>query len=250
MNIDDIIDTNECSLMRRMLQEVWNNNSQYIRNNYERMLLEKIIEAMCIVDSKFFVNPEDIDFAYINEPLKTASDQTISQPTTVARMLMLLDVRKGSNILEIGAGSGWNACLMAFLSNGGKIKSVDKVKELIDIANKNLQAFREYIEKNKPVYLRRFYNIEFKQRNFFRLIETEKKRYDRIIITAGIPDAKTERDVEKTAIKLLKEKGILVCPYTTGPLIIYTKTSSGLKSWKTTDYFLGEYYRFVPLTRR
>lgn len=54
--------------------------------------------------------------AYEDRPLPIAEGQTISQPSTVAFMLGLLGVEKGDKILDIGAGSGWAACLMGYLA--------------------------------------------------------------------------------------------------------------------------------------
>src|SRR5699024_7586638 len=48
-------------------------------------------------------------------PLPIGDGQTNSQPTTVADMLRLLDVREGNRVLDLGAGSGWTTALLAHL---------------------------------------------------------------------------------------------------------------------------------------
>jgi len=84
-------------------------------------------------------------------------------------------------------------------------------------------------------------NIEFKLLNILKQLNTWQEQYDRIIITAGINKTQ-ENLIFQLAKKVLKEKGILVCPYTHGPLIILKKENS--KVIKDTTM---EQYVFVPL---
>ncbi len=84
---------------------------------------EKIIDAFKSIDRIKFV-PESLKRrAYVNEPLLIGFGQTISQPLTVAFMLELLDPQPGENILEIGAGSGWQTAMLAHIV-GRKVSPV------------------------------------------------------------------------------------------------------------------------------
>ena len=72
-------------------------------------------QAFRAIDRKDFVRPEHRAEAYGNYPLPIGEGQTISQPYTVAFMLDLLDPRPGERILDVGAGSGWQAALLAHM---------------------------------------------------------------------------------------------------------------------------------------
>ncbi|HVK23855.1 MAG TPA: methyltransferase, FxLD system [Actinokineospora sp.] len=64
-----------------------------------------------------------------------------SVPTVVAMMLDQLDVRPGHNILEIGAGTGYNAALLAVLTGpNGRVTTVDIDEEVTAGARRGLDA--------------------------------------------------------------------------------------------------------------
>ena len=68
----------------------------------------RVMEAFLRVPRHKFVPPEYRDAAYIDAPLPIGEGQTISQPSTVARMLLLAELQERDDVLEIGTGSGWN----------------------------------------------------------------------------------------------------------------------------------------------
>ncbi len=62
-----------------------------------------------------------------------------SQPAIMAIMLEQLDLRPGQNVLEIGAGTGYNAALMARLVGGtGRVTTVDIDEDIVAGARENL----------------------------------------------------------------------------------------------------------------
>lgn len=62
-----------------------------------------------------------------------------SGPTIVAAMLTALDVRPGQRILEIGAGTGYNAALLATLAGiGGQVTTIDINADVTAAARRNL----------------------------------------------------------------------------------------------------------------
>lgn len=102
----------------------------------------KIIKAFEKIDRADFVLPEFKPQAYEDYPLPLGHGQTISQPYTVAFMLGLLDVKPGERILEIGAGSGWQTALLAYLAApGGKVAAIERILELVKLARRNLAKY-------------------------------------------------------------------------------------------------------------
>lgn len=220
----------------RLLKSVRHNLLYLAAGKKEKENLEHIIEAIRAVDRFFFVR--DRGDAYFDTALSIGYNQTISQPSTVARMLMLAELGSDKNLLELGAGSGWNASLAGFLIYPGKVLSLDIVPQLIEKARENLNSLKDsmgYEERKK------LDNIEFRVLNIFKQLDTWQERYDRIIITAGINQTQ-EGLILQLAEELLLDKGILVCPYTYGPLIILKKDDGSIKKNTTR-----EEYVFVPL---
>ena len=220
----------------RLLKSVRNNLLFLAAGKKEKENLNLIIEAMQVIDRTFFV--ENIEDAYYDTALSIGYYQTISQPSTVARMLMLSELKAGQDLIELGAGSGWNASLMGFMVYPGKVLSLDIVPQLIEKAQSNLNSLKKsLILGNK----KRLSKIEFKVFNILKELDTWQEQHDRIIITAGINQ--TQEDlIYQLAERVLKEQGILVCPYAHGPLIILKKENGKLTK-NTTSVF----YDFVPL---
>ena len=182
---------------------------------------EKILNAINEVDRKYFMD-ENKKLAYENEAIPIGYGQTISQPSTVARMLSLLELKKTDSVLEIGTGSSWNAALLATLSK--KVLTLDIVKQLIDRAE----------EKTKELGIK---NIEIRLEDFRKI----KEKFDKITFTAGILHD-DEKIIENFAKSHLKDKGILVCPFRSGPLIVIKKNKNRIEKTYTK-----EEYGFVPL---
>ena len=98
---------------------------------------DPVLKAFLAVPRELFVDPSYRDQSYADHPLPIGCEQTISQPTTVMLMLQLLKVLPGQRVLEIGAGSGYNAALLAELS--GVVVTVERHKQLVKIAQENLK---------------------------------------------------------------------------------------------------------------
>jgi protein-L-isoaspartate(D-aspartate) O-methyltransferase len=73
---------------------------------------ESVIAAIGSVPRHFFFDDIFVEHAYQDKAFPIAEGQTISQPYTVAFQTELLQVKPGHKILEIGTGSGYQACIL------------------------------------------------------------------------------------------------------------------------------------------
>jgi protein-L-isoaspartate(D-aspartate) O-methyltransferase len=76
----------------------------------------RVLEAMESVPRHLFVPPERVFAAYADEPLPIGEGQTISQPFMVAAMAEALELEGRERVLEVGAGSGYQAAVLSMLA--------------------------------------------------------------------------------------------------------------------------------------
>lgn len=220
--------------MREMLESVYRYNSNFIKNKEEEKLMERILFAMTIIDRRFFAS------SYEDTSLPIGSNQTISQPSTIARMIILSRLEPYDSILEIGTGSGYNAAILAFLAYPGFIVSVDRIKALNEKAQQNISSLKNHLKQTSPQTIEKM-KINLLLENILHPDKIKEKKYDKIIFTAGIEKSKEEY-IEKTAKNLLKNKGRLICPYSQGSILIIEKRNKEL-----IKSYTQEHYVFVPL---
>jgi protein-L-isoaspartate(D-aspartate) O-methyltransferase len=94
-----------------------------------------------------FAQREGLEAVYRDEAILTKRNRrgaplsSSSQPAVMAPMLELLQVEEGMNLLEIGAGTGYNAALLSLLvGRAGKVVSVDVDPELAQGARRALRT--------------------------------------------------------------------------------------------------------------
>ena len=85
-----------------------------------------------------FVPPDVRELAYGDTPLPIGAGQTISQPYIVAYMVEALSIRHSDKVLEIGAGSGYAAAVLAELAD--EVYAIERVTELAESAAAHLRA--------------------------------------------------------------------------------------------------------------
>jgi protein-L-isoaspartate(D-aspartate) O-methyltransferase len=151
---------------------------------------ERVLRAMATVPRHLFVPDTERDVAYADGPLPIGFGQTISQPYIVALMLEALELRGYETVLEVGAGSGYQAALLGRLVR--KVYAVEIVPELADSASRALAGFGasnvEVVVGDGSVGL------------------LEHAPYDAIVVAAGAPS------VPEPLVEQLMVGGRLVVP--------------------------------------
>jgi protein-L-isoaspartate(D-aspartate) O-methyltransferase len=98
----------------------------------------RVITAMLRVPREKFVPESEREFAYGDYPLRIGHGQTISQPYIVAYMVEALNLKGGEKVLEVGAGSGYAAAVLAEM--GTKVYAIERIEALTEQARANLAA--------------------------------------------------------------------------------------------------------------
>ena len=190
----------------------------------KRISDERILEAIGKIPRHLFLDSSFLEFAYDDKPFPIGSGQTISQPYTVAFQTLILDVKKGHKVLEIGGGSGYQACVLEEI--GAKVFSIERQKKLY-------LKTKEFVG-NLGYKTRFFYGDGFKGLPSF-------APFDRILITAAAPE------IPKALIDQLKPEGKLVIPLGEGDIqemLCITKHVDGQLETQKFGTF-----RFVPMLK-
>jgi len=153
---------------------------------------KNVLRAMEKIRRDLFVPRSYKESSYEDTALPLIKNQTISQPYTVAYMLQELELNKGLKVLEIGAGSGYNAALITEIVRPGRLYTIEIVKELVKLAKNNLKKAKVN-------------NVRIIEGDGSKGYEKEAK-YDRIIFTASAPE------IPKPLKDQLKDTGIILGP--------------------------------------
>lgn len=183
-----------------------------------------VTEAMRAIPRHLFLDSSFLEFAYEDKPFPIGSGQTISQPYTVAFQTQLLQIRKGLKVLEIGSGSGYQACVLAEM--GAKVYSIERQKRLF--------------QKTKELLPTLGYNVKLFYGDGYKGVPAFAP-YDRILITAAAPE------IPPALIDQLKPGGLLVIPLGVGDhqtMLRLEKQENG----EITQQEFGA-FRFVPLLK-
>ncbi len=95
-----------------------------------------VLEAMGKVCREMFIPDSVRNLAYTDMPLPIAEGQTISQPYIVAYMIEALALKGGEKVLEIGAGSGYAAAVLAEIA--GEVYTIERIGQLAEKAASHL----------------------------------------------------------------------------------------------------------------
>ncbi len=185
---------------------------------------KRVLDAMRKVPRHKFVPARELRAAYDDRPLPIGHGQTISQPYIVAYMTELLDPKPEHTALEVGAGSGYQAAVLAELVS--KVYTIEIIKALGESAKARLEKLG-------------YENVEVKVADGYHGWE-EHAPFDSIIVTCAASH------VPPPLIEQLKPGGKMCIPVGTvfGPqyLFIIVKQADGSVKSKSVLPV-----RFVPL---
>jgi len=187
---------------------------------------EAVLNAINEVPRHVFLDSSFVELAYQDKAFPIGSGQTISQPNTVAFQTQLLQVEKGMKVLEIGTGSGYQACVLSAL--GAKVFSIER--------QRNLFFKTKEILEQLPFKVKTFLGDGFEGLPTY-------APFDRVIITAGAPS------IPETLVKQMKTGGIMVIPMDNSKgdgqtMLRVTKLDDG--SLKKEEF--GD-FKFVPMLK-
>lgn len=202
-----------------------------LRNQLVKIIAQKgitdknVLMALGNVPRHLFLDSSFADFAYQDKAFPIGSDQTISQPYTVAFQTELLQVRENHQILEIGTGSGYQTAVL--LEMGAKVYTIERQQELF----KKTKLFLPKLgyKPKKIIFGDGYKGLP------------ENAPFDGIIVTAGAPF------VPNALLSQLKIGGRLVIPIGDEEQImtLYIRTSE--KDFEKHE--LGK-FKFVPMLNK
>jgi protein-L-isoaspartate(D-aspartate) O-methyltransferase len=150
---------------------------------------EAVLEAIGKVPRHVFFDEALLSHAYEDKAFPIGEGQTISQPYTVAVQTELLGVKPGEKVLEIGTGSGYQACIL--MEMGAKVYTIEFNRKLYERTREFLPelGYHPYFffgdgSKGLPI----------------------RAPYHKIVVTAGAPV------VPDALIEQLANNGTLVVP--------------------------------------
>lgn len=182
---------------------------------------ERVLAAMAAVERHLFVDPMYVNKSYDDTALPIGSQQTISQPSTVAFMTQSLQLERGMKVLEIGTGSGYQAAVLCAL--GCRVFTIERHLSLLHAAQRIFDALGlRIVAKGGDGTVG----------------WSEQSPFDAIIVTAGAPV------IPDTLVNQLKEGGRIAIPVggrDTQELNVGTKRNGVLEKQ------IIEGFKFVPL---
>ncbi|MDI6773675.1 MAG: protein-L-isoaspartate(D-aspartate) O-methyltransferase [bacterium] len=189
---------------------------------------ERVLRAMLTVPRHRFVPERHLRQAYNDHPLPIGFGQTISQPYIVALMSEEAAVRPGQRVLEIGTGSGYQAAILAELTDHDRVYTVEIIEPLAQSAARGLRelGYGKVRTRTGDGYLG----------------WPQAAPFDAILVTAA-PD-----HVPPPLVQQLKEGGRMVVPVGP-PGLVQTLWRITKEGGQLKFHSLGA-VMFVPLVRR
>ncbi|WP_162045537.1 protein-L-isoaspartate(D-aspartate) O-methyltransferase [Vibrio taketomensis] len=182
---------------------------------------QAVLEAIHRLPRESFVSAAMQHQAYDNNALPIGHGQTISQPYIVAKMTEMLELKRGSKVLEVGTGSGFQTAVLAQLVD--HVYSIERIKALQWDAKRRLKQLD-------------IYNVSTKHGDGWQGWAA-KAPFDAIIVTAAA------ESIPNGLLEQLSDGGIMVIP-------VGVDEQQLLKITRKGQEYLSEMIemvRFVPL---
>lgn len=151
---------------------------------------ERVLQAMLLVPRHLFVPEEYVNASYTDEPLPIGDRQTISQPFMVAAMAEALLLKGPERVLEIGAGSGYQAAVLSRLAR--EVIAIEAQPTLVPRARERLARLG-------------YANVRLEEADGS-MGWSQDAPYDAILVTAAAPS------VPPPLVEQLADGGRLVLP--------------------------------------
>lgn len=183
-----------------------------------------VIDALLKVPRHLFIDQDFETHAYIDKAFPIDSEQTISQPFTVAFQTSLLNLNKKDKVLEIGTGSGYQTAILMEIADS--VFSIERQHKLYRRSKKNLTNLG-------------YKTINIKYGDGYKGLQ-EHQPFDKILVTAGA------EILPKQLLLQLKIGGKLVIPIGKD---IQEMTVIERKSEKSFDKKTYGNFKFVPMLK-
>ena len=183
---------------------------------------KSVLKAVGSVPRQYFMDHSLINFSYEDQAYPISSNQTISQPFTVAFQTQLLEIETENKILEIGTGSGYQTAILLELSS--QIYTIERQQKLF---KKTQRLFKTLgLRPKKIIFGDGILGL------------ADDAPFDRILVTAGASQ------VPKNLLDQLKIGGKLVIPVGLKEQEMLRFTRIAEKEFNKESF--GK-FRFVPL---
>ncbi|HOI96801.1 MAG TPA: hypothetical protein PK250_19020 [Syntrophobacter fumaroxidans] len=187
------------------MKEKRGEEEKYLKQRFERgvamihnkdLKTEREVKAYLLTPREFFCRKWNLGRAYDHAFLDIHYGVTISGPHLVGRMTSALDLKPGEKVLEIGTGSGYQAAMLAYLTD--RVYTVEIIEPL---AQETDQLYTGLVAAGYPEYA----GIMRKADDGYYGWE-EHAPFDKIIVTCGIDH------IPPPLLKQLKTGGVMVIP--------------------------------------
>jgi protein-L-isoaspartate(D-aspartate) O-methyltransferase len=203
-------------LREQMMTEIVTEAALTVGHTGRAAFSERVMRVISSMPRHEFVPVELQPYAYLNRPLPIGYEKTVSQPFIVALMTDLLAPEAGDVVLEVGAGAGYQAAILAELTK--RVYTVDIIEELARGAERRLKRLGY---ENVEVTVANGYYGWPEHAPYDRIMVTaasdlipppllaQLKPGGRMVIPTGIPEKQTLMLVEKSATGSVSAREIL-----------------------------------------